>query len=331
MSAHLDPEEINALMSAVDEGRVADPRTEAPVAIPYDLTSQDRIIRGQMPTLDSINEQTASLVAMGISGRTRRSLQVTSAPAVLQKFIDLAPALSNPCVLTILTLGKGFGCGLLVLEPPLPELLLAAALGDRKAAGTDSAAPHVNLTAVEHQVLRRLLTIFTDAMRNAWAEILPLQPEILRFETDARMATIAPPNDVAICIRYEVTGDITGGLQLVIPYAAVETAKARLVSPPRANGASDQRFGRALAYELEQVKVEIRGILGLAAMKFQRLLDLDVGDVIVLSADETSPVPILVEGRRKLQGLPRISGGNLALEIQHALNPSPTPIGPLNS
>ena len=81
MSAHLDPEEINALMSAVDEGRVADPRTEAPVAIPYDLTSQDRIIRGQMPTLDSINEQTASLVAMGISGRTRLISSAMTAPS----------------------------------------------------------------------------------------------------------------------------------------------------------------------------------------------------------------------------------------------------------
>jgi flagellar motor switch protein FliM len=329
MPAPLDPEEINALMTAIDEGRVAEARTKSMDAIPYDLTSQDRIIRGQMPTLDAINEQIASLFAVGISGRTRRTLQVTSAPAVLQKFVDLAPTLANPHVLAILTLGEGYGCGLLLIEPPLPELLLGAALGDRKTTAADPTAPHVNLTVVETQVLRRLLTVFTESMRRAWAEVLPLQPAVLRFETDARMASIAPPNDVAICTSYEIEGDVGGRFELVIPYAAVEAAKARLVSPPRASGASDQRFGHALANELEQVKVELRGILGLAAMRFQRLLDLDVGDVIVLNADEGSPIPILVEGRQKLSGLPRTSGGNLALEVQQSLNAPPAVADPI--
>ena len=69
MPATLTPEEIKALMSAIQEGRVS---TEAlPVersqVVPYDLTSQDRIIRGQMPTLDAINEQVAGQLSIGLT------------------------------------------------------------------------------------------------------------------------------------------------------------------------------------------------------------------------------------------------------------------------
>jgi flagellar motor switch protein FliM len=320
VATHLDPQEISALMSAVDEGRVG-PRREPAAVAAYDLTSQDRIIRGQMPTLDGVNEQTASLLAIGLSGRTRMSLEVTSSPATLQKFSDLALSSTSNNLLAILSLGQGHGLGLVLLEQPLPELLLAAALGDRKAPSSSAPPPQPRsgLTVVEQQVLRRLFTIFTDAMKTSWVEIIPFEPEILRFESDPRMAVIAPSSEVAISVTFDMTGEVQGRLRLIIPYAAVEPAKARLVSPPRARGAGDQRFAQALAAELQQVQVELRGVLGTASMRFQRLLELVVGDVIVLGADEASPIAVMVEGRAKLSGLPRISSGSLAIEVNRSL------------
>lgn len=61
MSATLNSDEINALMSAIKEGRIdGEPSGGSRQTVfAYDLTSQDRVIRGQMPTLDAINEQVA--------------------------------------------------------------------------------------------------------------------------------------------------------------------------------------------------------------------------------------------------------------------------------
>ena len=98
MPATLTPEEIKALMSAIQDGRVDTETARAPraQAVPYDLTSQDRIIRGQMPTLDAINEQIASMLGIGLAGRTRVGVRVTSSPATLLKFADLVPLLAPP-------------------------------------------------------------------------------------------------------------------------------------------------------------------------------------------------------------------------------------------
>ena len=63
MNATLNADEISALMSAIQEGRVAsEPAGSRTNATPYDLTSQDRIIRGQLPTLDAINDRVGSLL-----------------------------------------------------------------------------------------------------------------------------------------------------------------------------------------------------------------------------------------------------------------------------
>jgi len=319
----LNPDEINALMSALKEGRVATqplPGARGSV-VPYDLTSQDRIIRGQMPTLDAINEQIAASLGSGLSGRTRLSLRVETSPASLFKFVDFGSVLAAPGAICVLNLGISGAHGLIVLEPGLADSLLAAALGDRH---PETAGPaggvRRELTAVEQLVLRRLLSIFTDAMQIAWAPVLPMIPSVLRFEPDPRMASIAPPADVVIVSTFQITNGLEGRLSLVIPYAGVEPAKQRLSSPPRMNPGSDQRFARALEAELVQVEVELRGVLGTTKVNFDKLLELEVGDVLVLGTDETSPLTITVEGQPKLAGHPRVVGGAIALEIDHDLS-----------
>lgn len=321
----LNPEEINALMGAIRDGQVPQGATSsngAPVT-PYDLTSQDRILRGQMPTLDAINEQVASLLASGLAGRTRLGLRVSTSPSALFKFVDFGSVLAAPSVLAVLSLGPGFGHALLVLEPGLAEALLAAALGDRRVKQAESSETRRELTAVEQLVLRRLLTLFTDAMEHTWETVLPFKPKVVRFEIDPRMANIAPPSDVVIASSFQVSSGIEGRLQLVIPFSAVEPAKARLSSPPRMNPGSDARFAAALQRELEQVKVEVRVLLGRTRLTFEKLLELDNGDVLSLTTDEDSPVQILIEGRRKLEGTPKVQHGSMAVELRQGLQPDP--------
>jgi flagellar motor switch protein FliM len=280
-----------------------------------------------MPTLDAINEQVASMLGMGLAGRTRVPLRVSSTPATLLKFADLVPLLSPPAAVCVLSLGSSHGFALAVLESGLSAALLAAALGDRRVRAPEGASGSAQeLTSVEQLVLRRLLVLLTEAVGTAWAPILPFEPDVLRFELDPRMAAIAPPSDVGIVSGFEIKGGIEGRLQLVIPYAAVESAKQRLASPRRLSQRADERFGEALAREIEQVGVDLRGIYGRTRMSLQRLLDLAVGDIVMLDTDEGKPIPVLVQGREKLSGAPTVSGGSLALVVDQPLRaPARTP------
>ena len=329
MAVTLSPEEVKALMSAINDGKISpdSPRSPADVAAAYDLTSQDRIIRGQMPALDAINDQVAQLLAIGLTGRTRLALRVTTSTAALLKFADLTPLLAPPAAVCILRLGPGMGFGLVVLAPGLGEALLAAALGDRRGRGADGPREaHREFTACEQQVLKRLLGVVTDALRTAWDGIIPFAPEAIRFELDPRMASIAPPTDVGIVSAFTITGGLEGSLQLVIPYSAVEPAKDRLSAPRRLLQRADDRAASVIARELEQVQVDVRGVLGRARISFTRLLELQPGDLLLLDTDEAKPIPVWVQGREKLRAEPSVSGGAMALVVERAVAAGKPPL-----
>lgn len=326
MSSPLDASEVEALMQAIQDGRVAPGLGEdgdgVPV-VPYDLTSQDRIIRGQMPTLDAINEKIASLFGRAISGRLRLESRVSPGPATLLKFADVQSLLQPPMTVAILGLGAGHGLAAVLIEGQLSQALLAGAMGDKKARPETRAGglERMDLTNVERLVMRHLLSFIAESMATAWAEVLPFKPEILRVESDSRMAVIAPPSDVAILCPFELSGTVTGRLQLVIPYAAVEPAKKLLASPPRLGGGTDgdARFSAALVRELEQVEVDLRVELGRRTLNLSELLSLETGAVLTLCANETDPMPIFVEGRAKTTGRPRVVSGSMAVALDHAV------------
>jgi flagellar motor switch protein FliM len=328
MASPLDSNEVDALMQAIQEGRVSSGPDEGdggPV-VPYDLTSQDRIIRGQMPTLDSINDKVASVFGRSLAGRLRLELRSTAQPATLLKFSDLSAILGGPGAMMVMSLGAGHGMGVLVLEGALAQSLLSGALGDRKAKSApkqhEEATPP-ELTTLERIVVKHLLGLFTDAMAVAWAETLPFKPEIIRFETDPRMMMIANPSEVVILCSFEITGPIDGRLHLGIPYAAVESAKKQLTSPPRLGGQRDGRFATQLAAELHSVKVELRVEMGKHTMRLSQLLSLQLGDVLTLNTSETAPLPIHVQGRPKMMGAPRVVAGGMAIEILRPLTAGP--------
>lgn len=316
----LNPDEINALMSAIQDGRVA---PQAPkgrgAAVPYDLTSQDRVIRGQMPTLDAINEQIASHFAMGLSGRTRLEVRITCGPASLLKFGDFNSLLAPPTTVCLLSLGKAGSQALLVLEPGLADALIAAALGDKRTHPEEASAHPTTtrreLTQVERKVLGRLLGMFLEGMTAAWAPVLPFKPEIARFESDPRLAAIAPVNEAAVLCSFELAGAIKGLIQLAMPYTAIEPAKKALMSPPKLNTTSDSRFAHRLEEELAQAQVEVRALLGQTRISLRKLLDVDVGTVLTLGTTEGSSLPVFVQGRAKFTGKPKVVGGALCIEI----------------
>jgi flagellar motor switch protein FliM len=324
MTSPLDQSEVDALMAAIQDGRVsADPGHEESAPVPgYDLTSQDRIMRGQMPTLDSINEKVASIFGTNLAGRTRLDLRATPAASSLMPFSDVTALLGPGNSVWILSLGPGHGQAVLMIEVPLARTVLAGALGDRTAR-TDPATDdgRSDLTNVERRVLRSLLGIFCEALGMGWSEVLRLRPEVIRSESDPRMAMICAPSDLTILCGYEITGVATGRVQLAIPWATVEPIKKSLTSPPRAGKQVDARFAAAWAKDLHNVEVDLRVEMGRATMSFSRLLELKVGDLMMLDGSESSPLPVYIQGRRKMTGLPRVVGGSMAVVVEQGLRP----------
>jgi hypothetical protein len=97
----LSQDEIDALLHGVDDGLVQTDTVAEPGSVKsYDLTSQDRIVRGRMPTLEMINERFARYTRISMFNMLRRSADVAVGVQVM-KFGEYVHSLYVPTSLNL--------------------------------------------------------------------------------------------------------------------------------------------------------------------------------------------------------------------------------------
>src|SRR3990167_10485837 len=93
----LSQDEIDALLHGVDDGLVETEDEAEPGSVKqYDLTSQDRIVRGRMPTLEMINERFARYTRISMFNLLRRSADVAVCGVQGMKFGEYVHSLYVP-------------------------------------------------------------------------------------------------------------------------------------------------------------------------------------------------------------------------------------------
>ena len=99
MSDLLSQDEIDALLHGVDdveEEEVEEGGGESSDALEYDFSSQDRIVRGRMPTLEIVNERFARHMRISLFNMMRRSAEVSINGIQMIKFGEYIHTLFVP-------------------------------------------------------------------------------------------------------------------------------------------------------------------------------------------------------------------------------------------
>ena len=116
----LSQDEIDALLHGVDSGDVDTEPPPAPDEVRhYDLATQDRIVRGRLPTLEMINERFARHFRISLFNMLRRSPELSVLGIETTKFSEYLHTLYVPTNLNLIRLKPLRGTGLIVFEPTL--------------------------------------------------------------------------------------------------------------------------------------------------------------------------------------------------------------------
>ena len=89
MSKILTQEEVDALLKGMSGGEIeteTDTVEDDSGVTVYDLTNQDRIIRGRMPTLEIINDRFARILRTTLSSSLRKVVDVSAFSIDMIKF-----------------------------------------------------------------------------------------------------------------------------------------------------------------------------------------------------------------------------------------------------
>src|SRR6185295_16061041 len=288
----LSQEEVDALLKGV----AAEPEAEKDAAAdthvrPYNLASQERIVRGHMPALEIINERFARLLRGGLSDFVRRSAEISVRPVRILKHSDFVRSLATPANLNLVKVKPLRGTSLFCFDPNLISLVVDNLFGGSGQARTRTEGS--DFTPTEQRIIQRMLGVAFEHLEKSWAAVHALKFEFVRSEMNPQLASIAMPNEVVVVTTFNIEFGTGGGeFHICMPYSMLEPIRDLLDSGMQGDHMeADKRWGRLLSQQVQSAEVELVVNLGHVKLTFDQLLGMQVGDVIELAIAQ----PILAE------------------------------------
>ncbi len=314
--------EVDALLRGVSEGQIeteTDVPEEVGGVVPYDLTSQEKIVRGRLPTLDIINQMFSRLFRNSFSSLMRKSADISTVSTDSLKFGEFLRSLSVPSSLHVFRMEPLRGFGLMVIESRLVFSFVDNFFGGT---GTsDINAPGRDFSAIETRMTKKVVQNALEDWERAWKSVHPVACTYVRSEVNPQFAAIVPPTDVVLVIVFDIEMENSSGTATIcIPYSMIEP----IINKLKANFQSeqmevDQVWINRLRGELMKIEVEMVAELGQAQMTPRDLLGLQEGNVLMLGKDVSDPLYIKTEGTAKFRGYSGVSRGMKAVQITEVL------------
>ncbi len=314
----LSQDEIDALLHGVDDGDIG-PEEEVDAAgiKSYDLTSNDRIVRGRMPTLEMINERFARYTRISMFNFLRRSADVASGGVQIMKFGEYIHTLYVPTSLNLVKMRPLRGTALFILDAKLVFKLVDNFFGGD---GRHAKIEGREFTPTEVRVVQLILTQVFNDMMEAWSPVIPVEFEYVGSEVNPAMANIVSPSEVVVVSTFHIELDGGGGgLHLTIPYSMIEPMREVLDAGFQSDVDDvDERWQQSLREDILEAPVEIHGTLAQRDITLREVAALKTGDVIPIEIPEdfvleANGIPIFT-------GKMGISNENLAVKIKEQIS-----------
>ncbi|GGK30641.1 flagellar motor switch protein FliM [Aliivibrio fischeri] len=315
MTDLLSQDEIDALLHGVDdiEDDVVDNDDNAGSMRSFDFSSQDRIVRGRMPTLELINERFARHMRISLFNMLRKTAEVSINGVSMVKFGEYQNTLYVPTSLNMVRFRPLKGTALVTMEARLVFILVENFFGGdgrfhAKIEGRE-------FTPTERRIIQLLLKVIFEDYKEAWSPVMGVEFEYLDSEVNPTMANIVSPTEVIVVSSFHIEVDGGGGdFHVVFPYSMVEPIRELLDAGVQSDKMdTDVRWSKALRDEIMDVPVEMKVNLLESQISLRDLMELEAGDIIPVEMPEAATV--FVEDLPTYRGKVGQSNDKLAIQI----------------
>ena len=283
----LSQEEVDALLEGVTgEAQKTTEEVFEPGAVRnYDISSQERIVRGRMPTMEIVNERFARNFRIGLFNFIRRSPEISVGTVSVQRYSAFLRELAVPTNFNIVAIRPLRGNGLIVCEPSLVFGIIDTLFGGAGKFQTRIEGRDFSLT--EQRVINRLVEVICTEYKKAWKGVYPLELEYQRSEMQPQFANIATPSEIVVSTAFQLEiGDLSGAVHICMPYSTMEPIRDVLYSSTQGESVEvDRRWVRLLTREIQSAEVTLVAELSRTEATVEQLLSMKAGDFIELDRE----------------------------------------------
>ena len=318
----LSQDEVDALLQGITgESQKLEPEEVQSGGIrDYDLASQERIVRGRMPTLEIINERFSRNIRIGLFNFIRKTPEVSVGAIKVQKYSAFLREIVVPTNFNIVSVKPLRGSGLIVCDPTLVFAVIDSLFG-----GTGKFHTRIegrDFSPTEQRIINRLVEVIRDEYKKAWHGIYPLELDYQRSEMQPQFANVATPSEIVVTTSFTLeVGDNSGTIHFCIPYATLEPIRDVLYSTVQGDSAEpDRRWVKLLKQQIQSAEVQVVAELAHAHATVEQLLALKPGDFLELDLNKV--IDAKVDGVPIFNCQYGTSNGKYALKIEQMLTNS---------
>ena len=317
MSKILSQDEVDTLLRGLTGGEVesdSEILEDDSGIVAFDLSNQDRIIRGRMPVLEIINDRFARLATNAMANAMRKRVDVNPISIDMSKFGDFMRSLPVPTSINIFKLDPLRGNAILVVDSRLVFALVENFFGG---AGSQPKVEGRDFTPIEQAIISKVVKLALANLEDAWRPVHEVHVELIRSEINPQFAAIVPPSDVVVVVTFEVElENAIGSMIACLPYATIEPIRSKLYASFQSERLEvDHAWISRFKERLLETPVEVLVRFGNTQLTGRQLLSLKEGDILLLDTDVEDLLLAEVQGVKKFWGIPGTVKSNKAFQV----------------
>lgn len=298
------------------------PRTgPEPRVTAYDFKRPERVGKEQMRSIQSLHEGLARNFGAAVSGMLRTMIEVNLVSVDQLTYSEFIFGLDNPSCFSVLSIPPLDGNWVLDIAPALSYAIIDRMLGGDPNPDDAIRRP---LTEIENRLIGRVVSLFLNQLKVTWENVINLELDVEKVESNPQLVQIVPPNEVVILIGFEVlVGKNRGMFNLCIPYNTIESCNHKLsrngwVGYTKAQPTEESRH--RVSRNVHDAMLDVVVTLARSKVKTVDLLDLNVGDIITTESDTHQPLELSIQNVPKFRASPGAHKGKKAVKIERAFD-----------
>jgi len=310
MAEILSQSQIDELLNNLSSGDVSIQELESSEKKikEYDFRSPKKITKETIKLLKGIYENYCRMVTSQLTSSLRLMCDVTVEQVEESIFHEFNNALDDYVLMGLIDVkypDKTMADSQILMEVSKP---LSFVIIDRLLGGSGEEYGNLrDYTDIELSLLGNMIKQLVKLMGGTWESTMEIETELSKVETNARFIQSINYNDTVVIIVLNVSlNQSSGKLTICIPSSILDEifkkASTMLRNNNKRSEQSIEEQRAAIMDSLKFSKLTVAGTLGNAQATLQDVVNMQVGDLIILDKKANADVDINVDGEKWFEG-----------------------------
>jgi flagellar motor switch protein FliM len=280
----------------------------------FDIRKLDKIPKSQLRSLHLVHETFTRNLTSNLSAYLRSYVMLNLVSLEQISYGEFVEGLASPACLAYISLQPYDGTAILDINTSLAFRFVEILLGSKE---QSFISVQRKITDIEKRLFKTILSVILRELQEAWSSVAEVNFAVESLASEPQLNYAQGSTEAMIVIALEVrVGGTSGLMNLALPALFIKRLRNKfdqLEQIRRTEATENDRL--YMGTLLQNAEIDFNVQVAGGTVKAETLLDLSIGDVLILGESCNAPFRGFLNGRQQWLGSILEESGKLAFEI----------------